>query len=418
MKNKANKILLKSMMLLFVVAALFVVSCSSEEEVVLTPVEPLVDSRITSSYHDDENKATIFNIEYESQDPYGNPVTLSGVFLIGDEVRNKHLRGTVLYNRFTLRSGDKSPTEGDIAIPVKIAGSGMTAVIADYYGYGSTDGELHPYCLPETKAHASVDALLAVRDILQKNGYTWDDYLFNIGYSEGAQVGIGVLKLCAEQYPELKFTHTFVGGGPYDVAETYRDFVETDNAVMPLTVISTLLAYNKYYGIGAEYSEMFLEPTLSRVDNYVSQKARGQGENMATSTLSEWMTPEMIDLESDLSKGFMNAFEDADLTKGWTPRADERITLVCNELDDCVTPRNTDELMEFFESKGMNVTTNSSEKYKPGTVYVYRSSWKRVSNKLNLHETGALYFINEVLGSLCDYLDTSLWFTLDITEFF
>ena len=44
------------------------------------------DARITETIRKDDKKATVYNIEYPSVDPFGNPVTLSGSIIIGDEV--------------------------------------------------------------------------------------------------------------------------------------------------------------------------------------------------------------------------------------------------------------------------------------------------------------------------------------------
>ena len=55
-------------------------------EPVEEPVKDLPDARITETIRKDEKKATVYNIEYPSVDPFGNPVTLSGSIIIGDEV--------------------------------------------------------------------------------------------------------------------------------------------------------------------------------------------------------------------------------------------------------------------------------------------------------------------------------------------
>jgi len=42
-------------------------------------------ARITETIRNEKVKATIYNIEYLSTDPFGNPVTLSGSIIVGKQ---------------------------------------------------------------------------------------------------------------------------------------------------------------------------------------------------------------------------------------------------------------------------------------------------------------------------------------------
>ena len=404
-------------------AVVSLTSCNKEEEDTPTLTEHVIDdARITKSYHDDKNKATIFNIEYLSQDPYGNATTLSGVFIISDEVTDKHLRGTLLYNRYTIYGEDECPSRGNVSIEVKAAGSKTVIVVADGYGFGCTTDKNQPYCISRANAQASVDAFLTVRDILKRNGYTLDEPLFNIGYSQGGQTAIGVLRLCTEKYPDIRITHTIAGGGPYDMGETYRSLIARNTTTMPSTVISSFVAYNEFYGINASYSDMFTEPTLSRIEPYLLSKKYtiNKLNNILTDsyTLSDWMTPAMRDFDSELAKKFMAAFESDNLATGWTPHSDERITLVQSTADDCVPVENTEKLVAFLQANGLNIiTTNSDAKYTPGTVFVYKKDFG--SSFGGPHYAAGVSFITEVVDAIQHYLNIKgIWFKIDLNEFF
>lgn len=397
---------------------IFLSSCNNDDNDVATYQElKIEDARINKSYHDDKNGTTIFNIEYPSQDPYGNPVTLSGIFAIGDEVTTKHLKGTLLYNRFTINREDQCPSRGNITVVSKLSGINLVTIAADGYGFGSTNDKNQPYCISRANAQASVDALIAVHDILKKNGYTLDDYLFNMGYSQGGQTAIGVVRLCAEKYPDIKITHTIAGGGPYDMAETYRRLVELNTTTMPSTVISSLVAFNEFYNIGAEYSDLFLEPTCDRIEPYLLSKKYSidvLNKNLTNSqTISDWFTPAMCDFNSDLSKKFIVALEDDNLTKGWTPHGDERIILVQSTIDDSVPVENTEKLADFLKDNGLNIiTSNSNAKYNPGTVFVYK---KDFGNSFGgPHYAAAISFVEEFISAMRHYLNVKgIWFTLE-----
>ena len=192
---KKNLILLVSLMM-FLSTGVVTTSCSDNEGADGASIQ-LPDARITEtiskSIRDGQAKATVYNFEYPSQDPFGKPVTLSGSIIVGEEVEaDKKALGTVLYNHFTVFQKDECPSKGDLAVPMIVVGSKMIVVAADYYGFGVTEDKDQAYCISRTNAQASVDALIAARKLLKDKGYTWDDLLFNVGYSQGGQTSIGV----------------------------------------------------------------------------------------------------------------------------------------------------------------------------------------------------------------------------------
>lgn len=395
------------------------------DSVTFSSVQPeqsqLAGPRITQTIVKEQEKATVYNIAYPSTDPYGNPVTLSGSIILGDEVlTDKHARGMLLYNHFTVYHKAQVPSMGDLGIPLKIVGSGMIAVAADYYGFGLTGDKNQAYCMSRHNAQASVDALIAARQLLKGLGYTWDDYLFNCGYSEGGQTSMGVLRLCTEKYPDIRFTHTIAGAGPYDIGETYRQLVKSGETSMPSTVISTLLAYNEYCRLGFGLSELFLEPTLSKIEEYLLSKEYVQQQveaNVATTKVHDWLTEPLFDFESTISRRFMEVFEYDNLSKGWTPHPEERISLVHNELDNSVPYANTTQMTAFFQQHGFNVIENG-DRYRDGTVLSYHGSWdaRAISDKLGQHEFGALPFVSEIIQVVCHYLDIKPWFTISAQD--
>ena len=384
-------------------------------------VQTLPAARITETIRKEEAKATVYNIEYPSADPYGQPVTLSGSIIVGDEVEaDKKAEGMVLYNHFTVFQKDQCPSRGDLGIVLKVVGSKLIAVTSDYYGFGSTGDKNQAYCMSRTNAQASVDALLAARQLLKEKGYAWGDYLFNLGYSEGAQTAMGVVRLVAENYPDIKITHTVAGAGPYDIGETYRQLISSGETSMPSTVISTLLAYNEFYKLGVNNSEMFLEPTLSNIPVYLLSKQYERGElesKLASTKIAEWTHPNLLDFNTNLSKKFMEVFEKDNLSKGWKPRGDERISMVHNRLDACVPYANTTQMAEFFKQAGFKVDLGmTSDRYQDGKVFVFPVILPSLSDKVGTHEMGAIAFVTELTTVICHYLDIKPWFTITAEE--
>jgi len=421
-----KKLILWLAAMMAVSSATMITSCCNEDnpssEPVVVPEPQVPAARITETIRKEEAKATVYNFEYPSVDPYGKAVTLSGSIIVGDEVETagKQAAGMVLYNHFTVFHKDECPTHGDLGIVLKVVGSKLIAVAPDYYGFGSTGDKNQAYCMSRTNSQSSVDALLAARQLLKEKGYKWGDYLFNLGYSEGGQTAMGVVRLVAEKYPDIKFTHTVAGAGTYDIGETYRQIVSSGETSMPSTVISTLLAYNEYYKLGVKNSEMFLEPTLSNIPVYLLSKNYKREDlegKLASTKIADWFTPNLSNLKSDLSLKFMEVFEKDNLSKGWKPRGDERISLVHNKLDACVPYANTTQMAEFFKQAGFTVDEGRTEnRYVDGKVFVYSVNVPALSAKMGTHETAALAFVAELVIVVCHYLDIKPWFSLTAEE--
>jgi hypothetical protein len=294
-----------------------------------------------------------------------------------------------------------------------VTGSGLITVSADYYGFGVTEDKQQAYCIGSVNAQASVDALIAARQLLKSMGYQWNDVLFNAGYSQGGQTSMAVLRLVTEKYPDIHITYTFAGGGSYDIPETYRQFIQTGTTAMPSTVISVLLAYNEYFSLNIPRKDVFVEPTLSHIDDWVLSKRFTREEidqKVGSGEISAFATPTMLDLNSDLSKQFMAAFEKDNLSKGWSPRKGDKVLITHNRSDGAVPVVNAEKMYELFLSKGLNVSMKSNDQ---PDILVRIEDWGAWTLfNLPAHETGALMFVMATISKVCDELNIKPWFTI------
>jgi hypothetical protein len=338
-------------------AAGLMASCAKDEETPTPTDLPMGEAYITDSSYVNSSRMKVYNFVYPSVDPYGNPIMLSGTITMGDGVsRQTPAKGMLLYNHFTVYRADQCPSRGDLEIQGMATGLPLIAVSADYYGFGVTEHHHQAYCISSTNAQASIDALLGARKILAQMGYHWDDVLFNIGYSQGGQTTMGVVRLVAEKYPDIDITYSFAGAGSYDIPETYRQFHSATIAGMPSTVISVLLSYNEFKNLGVDNDEVFIEPVLSHIDDWILNKryTREEIDAMVGSlSIADFVTPTMLDTNSALSRRFMQAFDSDNLCHGWTPRGDERIMLFHSTKDITVPVANTQNLYNFLTSHGV-----------------------------------------------------------------
>jgi len=340
---------------------LLVLSSCFRHENIITGKQPVRDVAFTDTVKYPTAPSLInYNFQYPSTDPFGKPVMLSGTISMSPQItKDKPARGIILYNHYTVYRSQDCPSRGYLDLQNFLGGSGFIIVSADYYGFGITEKEEQAYCIASVNAQASVDALLAAKKLLALSGYQWNDVLLNMGFSQGGQTTIGVLKLITEKYPDIHITRTMAAAGSYDIPETYQQFLQSGEAEMPSTVVSVLMAYNKYMGLKFPYSQLFKEPLASHIDDWVLSKKYNRPQldslidNSQPSQPSHYVQPKLMDLQSKLSKQFFKVLDKENLCKGWTPRKDENILLFHTAKDKTVPPANTSNLYAFLTSQGV-----------------------------------------------------------------
>ena len=396
-KNSFYPIICRTFSILMLLSFLFV-SCHKEEPVPDTEEE--IGAQLTSTVHYASNQMTAYNFTYPSKDPWGNPVTLSGTITISDQLTTADsAEGIMLYNHYTIYRANQCPSKGNLGEQAMIVGSRLITISPDYYGFGVTEDQPQAYCISCANAQAAVDALVEGRKLLSKMGYRWKDNLFNAGYSQGGQTTMAVVRLVSERYPDIHITRSFAGAGSYDLPATYRRFVAIDRSAMPSTVISVMLAYNHFKQLGIPRDNMFIEPVLSHIDDWILSKnyTRTEIDNFVGSNdISDFITPTMMDTNSNLSQMMMVALDGDNLCKGWTPRKNEGLTLVHHTQDGAVPVENTTRLVEFLQQQGVT------------DIEVIVDDFGSLLGQ-PAHETGALTFINAAKEWISQYLGITGW---------
>lgn len=317
----------------------------------------ITNAYITDSIYDSEKSLTAYNFVYPSKDPYGNDVMLSGTITFGDEVKDSaYAKGLLLYNHYTVYQADQCPSKGYLSDQKYFSLLSLITISPDYYGFGATESQNQGYCISQANAQAAVDALLAAKQIMAAKGFSWGNRLFNLGYSQGGQTTMGVLRLVAERYPNIDITYSFAGAGVYDLPETYRQFISATIAGVPSTVVSVMLAYNQYKNLGIAREAMLTEPVLSHIDEWILSKQytlEQIDEMIGPLTVDQYTTETIRDTTSSLSHTMMAALDLDNLCKGWTPRGDEKILLFHSSKDDYVPVANTYNMYNFLIEKGL-----------------------------------------------------------------
>ena len=251
-----------------------------------------------------------------------------------------------LMEHYTITSDAEAPTNS-FAIEMFITGNTLT-IMPDYIGYGITKDLPHPYLNHDVCAINSIDALTSGYDLFDECGecglaVDWKLYL--AGASQGAANAIAVHKYL-DTHPDMaakwNFASSNCSSGPYSPVVTIDKYLKDGKVVYPVVfpmVIKTMfdsypeimggftedMAYaQNYLAVKAQIEDMiagkkYNTDAINQV--FIDKVRKSVDENLADNEiyLTDILSPEMLDKESDISKAFYRCLEKNDLTKGWKP---------------------------------------------------------------------------------------------------
>jgi len=296
---------------------------------------------------------------YRTTDHAGKPCVMSAVLSLPSAKKaSKQIGKMALYSHYTILRSDEAPsTGGEFDLQAIGTSKGMAVVSADYEGFGATGDRLQAYCYAEANARASIDALLAAREWLIKQGYTIGDSILNYGYSQGGQTAMAALKLSQTEYRgRVHFTKTIAGAGPYDLRITFRKFLEWKKIGMPAVLPMTMVTLNELYDLGIKDKEAFREPLASNMKSWNVSKKFSLSEFtelLGTDSIAKFMMPVYCDSTTAEMQYILNYVDKMRFTGDWTPDADTDVKLYHSLKDDIVAPENSQMLYEWLVSKGV-----------------------------------------------------------------
>ncbi len=155
----------------------------------------------------------IYNTTYHD----GSKIKASGIYFVPIE-KKEDLPKVVYFHGTQIRKERSIKISGEMAICTGLATDGYAALYVDYMGIGKGEG-FHIYQHIETQARAGVDLLRAVEELNKKLGYTFNDFLFTTGYSQGGHGAMSFHRF-VEENPDLglKITASSPMSGAYDMA--------------------------------------------------------------------------------------------------------------------------------------------------------------------------------------------------------
>lgn len=294
-------------------------------------------------------------IKYRSVDVSGRPIWLSGrlyyrIDALGNMVEPNHI---VLTNHHTECDNSRIPSQS-IGVEAGIVHNGGIVVVPDYLGYGVSIDKVHPYCVPEITARNSLDMVRAAKQLMKDNGFSVGSQfpIYNIGYSQGGAAALAVAKYIqtkARLQSEFNLAGSYCGGGPYSMATMFKDFIETDNCLYPLSVPLMIVGLKTAFPkiIKDDYEKFLSEKMLNSgiMDKVLSKQFTTDQLNEEICRIFNSSKGMSVQTSLMLSKGackpgdklyeqLLKATEACELAKDWSPESP--VHFIHAESDDVV----------------------------------------------------------------------------------
>lgn len=316
---------------------------------VMAAIDPILQLLITP-----QNGIDYLKVNYRTIDAHGNPTIASGAVAIPTGLAAGSKPPVAAYCHGTVVREDNLPTtlstESNIGI---IFGSeGYVVALPDYLGFGANPG-LHPYHHADSEASATIDLILAAKNLAEELQSGTNDQLFVFGYSQGGHAAMATIKAIEENYQgQLEVIRGAPMSGAYDLSGIQAvSFEEAIPYPSPYYLPYIMLAYNDVYQLYDHTFEFLKSPysgTLPGLfDGYHS-----------SGTINDFMTeiPNQI-IVDEVLEGFINdpqhpfrlKLRENDLYD-WTPTTDMRL-YYC-EADQQVYYENSIKACETFEANG------------------------------------------------------------------
>lgn len=200
-------------------------------------------------------RVDVYQVIYETIDPWGVPTTASGAVLVPKGSRWHPLptpallslqRGTVFYDADAPSHGNM-PDWG-IWRGLLPASSGYVTAMPDFLGFGAAKHMVHTYAVADASARATVDMMRAVRKLAETLDWPLREEVFLAGLSQGGRVTLATQReIEAYHADEFQLTATAPAAGAYFLSAVAKSLFASDTLIAPQITSLLILAYNEVY---------------------------------------------------------------------------------------------------------------------------------------------------------------------------
>lgn len=322
-----------------------------------------------------ERKMYRIDIAYQTKDPEGNPCKMSGVIIIPRDILDGEqiCDGMVLYNHYTQMSKYDAPSrgydQGEDMVLANPLSPNYIMVIPDFYGFGITEDKAQWFCFGDANAHASIDCLLAAKELLTERNIPQGKYLINAGYSSGGYDAIAAQKVRDMEYKDkVSFDRTVVGGLPFDISEAYYQFVHNkDQFWRVFGLLMIVDSYNQHANLGFTPEQMLKPPYAEKFNDWLHSGNYTTADIMKEvygKKLTDIIQEPFLTYNSDEYKKLCEAFDAHALKNGWVPDPTQKFSVFHFYKDTTVPCASGRKLLDFL----------SQYSYDDGTANPFKKS--------------------------------------------
>ncbi|NVB37781.1 alpha/beta fold hydrolase [Pseudenhygromyxa sp. WMMC2535] len=290
------------------------------------------------------NRVAVYQVIYETVDPWGQPTTASGAVLMplrkGKLAQGRALwglqRGTVFHDADVPSSGEM--VDWGIWRGLLPAAAGYVTAMPDYLGFGASRHMVHPYSIAEPTATASVDMLRATRNLADELGVSLREEVFLSGHSQGGHATLATQRMIEAEYAEeFELAGVSVADGAYALSGVATALLESETLIAPQVTAMLTLGIAGVYELDQPLSYYF-EPPYDELVLELYDKIKDNAEIIAglpSGATSELYTEAFLaDFRGEGAQGFKAALALNDVHVGWSP--DAPLRLYHGELDEVI----------------------------------------------------------------------------------
>ncbi|MCC4596142.1 alpha/beta hydrolase [Xanthomonas campestris pv. phormiicola] len=300
----------------------------------------------------------------------GEPATASGVLLVpgGKDCAGPYPLLSYDQGTETLRRAEQAKEirddKGDDTMVTHLASQGYVVVSPDYLGLGQSNYPFHPFLHSASEASATIDAMRAARQLLQRLNTPLSGKVMLTGFSQGGHAAMATQReIEAHLSDEFNLVASAPVSGPYALSQTFLDSRSGRNSVGESTFDIVLASYaviamqRTYHNIYLAPSQVFQDPWAGKVESLFP--GTHDVEDLATGTtlpgvdkIRRYFQPGFYnDFGNNPNDPFLRDLERNDLLS-WAPRTP---TLLCGSDNDATVPlKNAHTAIAAFKRRGSN----------------------------------------------------------------
>lgn len=253
----------------------------------------------------------------------GEEITLSGKVLLPKDRKPSRY---IVVSHYTIGSNAEAPSN---IFPLEgtLCNLGYAMIFPDYQGYGVDYEKIHPYLILDQTAYDVFQMYVAVSKYLMNTEYRPEhDDIYLMGFSQGGATTMAVQMLMEDVFGlASSIRQVFAGGGPYDVRETYNNFITTNTVNIPPAVPYVIQGMVKGNDLDIDISNLLQPWIYEKMDEWINSKKYSTDQLralMGTTRTSDILTEEGMDPTSDAVAELYKAMsENSILSYSWVPQA-------------------------------------------------------------------------------------------------